>query len=421
MKRADMRVPALVLVVLGMIVVGCREAQDSQQPRGAATSSMPAETQAPSLVVSTDTDLADALEREIQRVVGADEFSGVVLLSRHGQPLLRRAYGLADRERQRPNAVDTPFALASVSKMFTAVAVAQLAEQQMVSFDATIGSLLPTYPTGPASSQVAVHHLLTMSSGIPDLFRSPQFWAGVAEIRTLPEFWPYFANEPLDFQPGTQWAYSNSNFLILGAIIERTLERPFISTVEQQIFHPVGMTETGYLSSAFPNAARGYTRTRTSDEPGTDTGPNRWYPAWDDPAPESRTAGDDAGDCVACVAMGGGFSTADDLVRFADALMQGRLLGQDMTRRVLTGHVPAHEYGGHDGYGFETRVVNGVRIVGHRGGFSGIANRVEFYPDLGYVLVVLGNSDATGAEAIADQMRDLIAASPALSVIGVDK
>jgi CubicO group peptidase (beta-lactamase class C family) len=299
--------------------------------------------------------------------------------------------------------------------MFTAVVIAQLAERNLVSFDATIGSVLPTYPTGPAKSQVTVHHLLTMSSGIPDLFRSPQFWAAVGGMKTFSDFWPYFAHAPLNFEPGTQGEYSNSNFLILGAIIERLHGRPFIEVVEQQIFRPVGMATTGYRSSAFPNAARGYTWRHPSSERSGAAESKAWYPAWDDPFSESPTGGDDSGDCISCAPMGGGFSTADDLARFADALMQGRLLSQEMTRRVLTGYVAASEYAGHDGYGFEMRLVGGVRIAGHRGGFSGIANRVEFYPELGYVLVVLGNSDTSGAETIANHARTLIAASPILS------
>jgi len=108
--------------------------------------------------------------------------------------------------------------------------------------------------------------------------------------------------------------------------------------------------------------------------------------------------------------MGGGVSTANDLTRFADALMRGQLLTQDMTERVMTGYVPT-PYGGWDGYGFETLLMNRVRVVGHRGGFTGISNQVDFYPDLGYVLVVLGNTDAEGTETIVNRARTVIAES----------
>ena len=113
--------------------------------------------------------------------------------------------------------------------------------------------------------------------------------------------------------------------------------------------------------------------------------------------------------------MGGGISTAEDLTRFAQALMEGRLLSGEMAKRVMIGVIPA-DYDGRDGYGFETRHYDGrVRIVGHRGGFTGITNQVEFYPDLGYVLVVLGNSDPSGAESLANRVRILIGESPVLS------
>jgi CubicO group peptidase (beta-lactamase class C family) len=100
----------------------------------------------------------------------SDEFSGVVLLTRHNQPLVRRGYGLADRKAGRPNTPETPFMLSSVSKMFTAVTIAKLVERNQLSFDSTLGSILPEYPA-EARDQATVRHLLTMSSGIPDLFR----------------------------------------------------------------------------------------------------------------------------------------------------------------------------------------------------------------------------------------------------------
>jgi CubicO group peptidase (beta-lactamase class C family) len=403
-----------VLVVL-VIALGCGGPRDAR-PKDATVPSSPAEVQGAPARLKTDTELVQSIERVVERLVEADRFSGVVLVSRHGQPLLERAVGRADRERQRPNTVDTPFALASVSKMFTAVVVAQLVEQRLISLDATIGSLLPAYPRGEVSRKVTVHHLLTMSSGIPDLFRSPGFWADVATIQAFPDFWPHFAHAPLAFEPGTKGAYSNSNFLILGAVIERRLGRPFIEIVQERIFRATDMTSTGYRSSAFRNAALGYTRRPDGSGTGAAAGSAEWHRAWDDPfAGNEPPAADDAADCLPCSPMGGGYSTARDLARFAGALMDGRLLGPHMTRRALTGHVAANEYPGKEGYGFETRLLGGVRIAGHRGGFRGIANRVEFYPDLGYVVVVLGNTDGDGAETIAAHVRTHIAASPALS------
>jgi CubicO group peptidase (beta-lactamase class C family) len=108
--------------------------------------------------------------------------------------------------------------------------------------------------------------------------------------------------------------------------------------------------------------------------------------------------------------MGGGYSTGDDLARFADALMANRILNREMTAIVLTGYIDA-DYGGRDGYGFETRFVNDIKIAGHHGSLTGSSNQFEFYPELGYVLVVLGNTDG-GAEAVAAHVRNLVTSSP---------
>ena len=345
-----------------------------------------------------DAALAANVEAFATKLAAADEFSGVVLLTRRGQPLVRRAYGLADRKARRPNTPETLFMLSSVSKMFTAVAIAKLVERKQLSFDSTVGSLLPEYPSAEAREQVTVRHLLTMSSGIPDLFRVPEFWAEVATTKSPTDLWKFFATSPLQFRPGTQWSYSNSNFLLLGAIIERRTGHAFTSVVEAELFRPLGLVSTRYEVAGFPKPALGYTRTPPA---GAREDSARWFPAWEEPKP-----GDD---CMICTPMGGGYSTADDVGRFADALVGNRILNREMTALVLTGYIEA-DYGGRDGLGFETRLVNGVKIAGHRGSFAGSSNQVEFYPDLGYVLVILGNTDG-GTEAIAAHVRALLTSS----------
>jgi D-alanyl-D-alanine carboxypeptidase len=366
---------ALVLAIVACVLTGCSRSGNARDERDAA--------------------FAANVEAFAAKLAAGDEFSGVVLLARYGQPLVRRGYGLADRKAGRPNTPETPFMLSSVSKMFTAVTIAKLVERKQLSFDSTLGSLLPEYPSAEARDLVTVRHLLTMSSGIPDLFRVPEFWAQVATLKSPTDFWKFFATSPLQFRSGTQWSYSNSNFLLLGAIIERQTGRAFTSVVEAELFRPLGMASIRYEVGGSPKPALGYTRTPPA---GTRADSARWYPAWEEPKP-----GDD---CIPCSPMGGGYSTADDLARFADALVDNRILNRDMTTLVLTGYIDA-DYGGRDGYGFETRLVNGVKIAGHRGSLAGSSNQVEFYPDLGYVLVVLGNTDS-GTEAIAAHVRALL-------------
>ena len=132
---------------------------------------------------------------------------------------------------------------------------------------------------------------------------------------SLSDYWPFFATAPLEFSPGTQWSYSNSNFLVLGSIVERVAGAPFAAVVEQHVFRSAGMTHTSYRSGAAPGRARGYTHMRPGSAPGAAPDPDRWYPAGEEPKAESDSAvGSPAG---------GGVSTADDLSRFAEALMRG--------------------------------------------------------------------------------------------------
>ena len=185
-----MNISLLVAIVAASVLTGCTSRSTGRDAR--------------------DASLAASVEAFATKMAASDEFSGVVLLTRHGQPLVRRGYGLADRKAGRPNTPETPFMLSSVNKMFTAVTIARLVERKQLSFDSTLGSLLPEYASAEARDQVTVRHLLTMSSGIPDLFRLPQFWAEVATIKSPMDLWKFFATSPLQFRPSTQWSYRGS-------------------------------------------------------------------------------------------------------------------------------------------------------------------------------------------------------------------
>jgi CubicO group peptidase (beta-lactamase class C family) len=346
--------------------------------------------------------VAADIEAFVAKLAAADRFSGVVLVSRQGQPLVRRGYGFADRSTRQRNTPDTAFMLASVGKMFTAVMVAKLVDRGQLSFETRVGAVLPDYPSAAAREQVTVRDLLTMSSGIPDLFAVPAFWSEVATARSPADLWKHFASAPLQFAPGTRWSYSNSNFLLLGQMIERITKQPFTDIVERELFRAVGLTHTRYRFHDGPKPAMGYTHVQP---PGGRSAPAAmgWSPAWQEPKPQEEL--------LTTASMGGGFSTVDDLARFLDAFASGRIVSRALAAQMMTGQIDA-DYGGRDGYGFETRTENGVRIVGHRGSLAGSFNEVEFYPDLGYAVAVLGNTDATGTQEIAAHVRMRLASRP---------
>ena len=290
--------------------------------------------------------LAERVSGLAEQLAATGAFRGVVLLTRGDRVLLHRGYGIA---------ADSSFELASVSKMFAAVGTLQLVEQGRLSTDATIGEVLPEYPPGPSATQVTIQHLLTMSAGIPDLFRSPRYRGRQDQFRTLRDHWPLFVESPLEFPPGTRWSYSNSNFMILGSVIEQVSGESFADYVRKYVLDRAGMSRTTVGSPA-----------------------------------------------------GGGRSTARDLAAFGRAFLGGRLVGPEMVARATAGYI-ATEYGGRDGFGLETRDWNGVRIVGHGGAYPGVSNQVDFFPAQGYSVVVLSNVSRSGAQALANYARMLIA------------
>ena len=358
---------------------------------GLRPASRPADVPAPGRLTEAEqvADLAGFLDR----LAGADVLSGAVLLARAGQPLLDRAYGLADRDVARPNRTDTKFNLGSMNKMFTAVAVGQLVEQGKLGFSDTAARLLPDQPL-PGADRITVHHLLTHTSGLGDYFGPRFFEGGKDQLRTVWDYFRLFQDQPLAFEPGSKWSYSNAGFVVLGAIVERISGDDYFEYVRRHVYAPAGMHDTDAYErdQSVPNLAIGYTNMGPT---GPELGP---------PQPNTPTLPFKGGPA------GGGYSTTGDLARFAEALLANRLLGPEMTQTLMTGKVetgmaPDERYG----YGFIEQRVNGVRIVGHGGGAPGINAGLDIYPDLGYGVAVLANVDF-GAEVAKRRARELLTA-----------
>jgi D-alanyl-D-alanine carboxypeptidase len=336
----------------------------------------------------SDRALTERLDAYARRLVDADVFSGVVLVSRRGKVVFEKAYGLAQRAPNISNDVERRFQLASVSKMFTAVAIAQLVEKGKLSFQDTLANVLPDYPNRETARLITVGQLLTHTSGIPDYFQIPRFWQSRAQLQTLHDYWSIFANEPLGFTPGGRYEYSSSGYIILGAIIEHVTGQSFRDYVSAHVFHPAGLTSTSYEEgTTVPHRAVAYTK---NFGPGDKPDPDHWH--------EAETPASTLG-----MSSGGGTSTAADLGRFMAALLQHRLLGVAMTDTILKQRVTDPEGG--RSYGFESNTWNGAQIVGHNGFAPGAFNQVEAYPNLGYVTVVLSNEDTSGGGAVSYWLR----------------
>ena len=339
----------------------------------------------------SEAEMAKELEAYLSKLVSADMFSGVVLIAKDGKPIFKKAYGVANKSINSPNNIETKFNLGSMNKMFTAVAIAQLAEQGKLSFDDRVGKHLPDYPNKEVADKVTIHQLLTHTSGMGTYFNE-KYFAGRANVRTVADNLPFFVDEPLAFEPGTKWAYSNAGFTVLGLIIEKLSGQSYYDYVREHIFKPAGMTNTGFYdpNREIPNLAIGYTNMT----------PNGFAPG---PRQDNSSRREMIGGPA-----GGGFSTAGDLLKFHIALRSHKLLSQKYTDLVTTGKVDSPG-GGKYAYGFSDRVVDEKRIFGHNGGFPGIAANLDMYRDLGYTAIVLSNYDPPTMMPVVGKIREIIA------------
>jgi len=303
---------------------------------------------------------------------------------------LVKAYGLADKSKNAPNNAETKFNLGSMNKMFTAVAIAQLVEQGKLSFDDKVGKLLPDYPNKDVANKVTVHQLLTHTAGLGSYWNA-KFDARRTQIKTVADYLSLFADEPLLFEPGARFEYSNSGFIVLGAIIEKVSGQSYYDYVREHIYKPAGMTSTDdyQMTDDTPNLAMGYTNLGPDDKPAsgprrpnTDTRPNRGGPA------------------------GGGYSTVGDLLRFATALLDHKLLSARSTDLVTTGKITMGM--GKYGYGFGEAQINGYRMIGHNGGAPGIGSDLMIFPELGTVGVVMTNYDPPLMMQASRKARELL-------------
>ena len=332
--------------------------------------------------------------REISRRVGAaagrDEFSGVVLVAKGERTIFHRAYGLADRSWRIPNRLDTKFNLASMNKMFTAVAIAQLVEAGRLRLEDTLGTILPDYPNQDAARSITIAQLLSHGAGLGMLFDRPAFDRR-KRYRTSSDYFPLFAAEPLLFEPGTSSAYSNEGFVVLGAVVEKLTGSSYFDYVRERIFRPLGManTDSYAIDDVVPNLAVGYAR--YEDDP-LGIGPRR--PNWIFLQWKGSAAG-------------GGYSTTGDLLRFVRALQHERLLRGGLVDTLLAPHARGDWYG----YGFQVQEVGGKPVRGHGGGGpgSGISSELGWFLDGSYVVIVLGNYDLPGASAIYQKLIEFLA------------
>lgn len=313
-------------------------------------------------------DFSAAARKQLDQMAEAGQFSGAVSVTRNGEVLLRAAWGTANREKKIPNRPDTRFNLGSMNKMFTAVAVSQLAQAGKLRFEDPVGKHLADYPNREVAEKVTLHHLLTHTGGTGDIF-GPDFDRNIEKLRDLKDYVALYGSRAPLFAPGSRWAYSNYGFILLGRIIEQVSGMSYYDYVRDRIFLPAGMKDTAsyWKTEEVENLARGYIA-----EPGGG------YKRNDGTLPMRGTS------------AGGGYSTVDDLQRFAAALLSHKLLDEKHTALLTSPQAPTGRRGAY-GYGFMLGGEGRWRWFGHGGGAPGINSDLKIFPETGYVVAVQSN------------------------------
>jgi CubicO group peptidase (beta-lactamase class C family) len=334
----------------------------------------------------SEAEMVQEAESFLDRLGAEDKLSGAVIVAKDGKAILKKSYGLAEKTAKTPNRIDTKFNLGSMNKMFTSVAIAQLAEKGKLAFDDKVGKYLSDYPNKDVREKVTIHHLLTHTSGLGSYWNK-KFDERRAGIKSVADYLALFADEPLQFEPGERFEYSNSGFIVLGAIIEKVSGQNYYDYVREHIYKPAGMTNTDAyeMTEKTPNLAMGYAGVggEAGRKENSDSRPNRGGPA------------------------GGGYSTAEDLLKFSLALRDHKLLGAKSTELVTRGKVSmggSMKYA----YGFGEGSINGKRSFGHNGGAPGIASSLSMFPETGYTVIVMTNYDPPNMMPVVRKLEQLV-------------
>jgi CubicO group peptidase (beta-lactamase class C family) len=296
-------------------------------------------------------------QQVVQPYVDAQMFMGSVLVGKNGKVIFSKSYGMADLEWNIPNSATTRFNIASMTKQFTAVSVLLLEDRGKLKTDDLVKKYLPDTPA--SWDKITIYHLLTHTSGISD---------DAAKYEPGPPEKLLFRDVPLNFQPGEQWAYTNLGYIVLGYLLEKISGEPYEEFVQQNIFKPLGMNDSGLMSfiTVIPRRATGY---------------------W--PGSNGIENADRSFDTRIGFSAGSLYSTTEDLLRWEEGLFGGRLLTPASLHKITTPFRSDYACGLH------VNRVNGHLIIEHDGNNIGFNADMAYYPEEKIAVIVLANLNGT--------------------------
>lgn len=319
--------------------------------------------------ITAQKNYAPAIDRYMQAQVKVNDFSGVVMVSQKGKTIYKKAFGYADREWKIPNTADTKFEIGSLTKQFTAAAIMQLSEQKKINLDDKLSTWFADYPKGDS---VTVHMLLNHTSGIVDYTSLPGFFAQHTVAVPKDSVIALFKNTPYKFSPGSNWSYSNSNYFLLGCIIEKITGKSFAAYLDENIIKKARLQNTAVnrLDSIIVFRAKGYSKSEKGN--------------WKNAEYFSMEFPFSAGSLI---------STAPDLLQWQTALMGAAVISQQALQIMTTPHL--HNYA----YGLVVDSFNHHLRIAHGGAIPGFTSWLATFPKDGISIVVLSNKDCNSDEA----------------------
>jgi CubicO group peptidase (beta-lactamase class C family) len=322
-------------------------------------------------------DNVSRMEQVVQSYVDSKQFMGAALVARDGKVLLSKGYGFANLEWGVANSPASKFRLGSITKQFTAACILLLEERGKLKVDDPVKKYMTDAPA--AWDKVTNFNLLTHTSGISSFTGFPDY-ASTEAIATTPEkLVARFRDKPLEFQPGEKWNYSNSGYVLLGYLIEKISQQSYSEFVQENILTPLGMKDSGYDSNSaiILHRASGY-------------------------APSAKgTIHAGYIDMSIPFSAGALYSTTEDLLRWEQGLMGGKLLSAASLAKMTTPF--KNDYA----FGLAVHAVNGHKVIEHGGGIEGFNTDIAYYPEDKLTVVVLANLNGGVPETIANALAQV--------------
>lgn len=365
MKRINLLI--IYIIIFTVLLTGCTNKK----------------TGAIETVKTKNREIQSKLEKYMKDYTASNQFNGSVLVAKNEQVLFENGYGMADADNKIPNTANTVFEIGSITKQFTATAILMLQEKGLLNIQDTIDKYIPDYPNG---NKIKIYNLLNHTSGIPDYLGFVIGTKFGEHSYTSKELVEMVKDQPLDFEPGTKFEYVNSNYALLGYIIEKVTGISYKDYLKNNIYTPLKMNHTGLIDSKekVPEKAVGY------DYIGKDS---KTYSKYDEPEPSIWYA---AGDI---------YSTVDDLLAWNSSLCSGELIKKESLKEMFTPYLNYYGFGWYINNNY-----NGDTLIWHYGSVDGFVSLIVRELDKENVVIILSNNqnDSANLDKISKGLMQII-------------